>query len=558
VSSDDGRTVEAREGMFPTLTPAQMERIKPYGHERRVADGETIFEHGTDAYRFSVVLEGAVRIVTPTDGSEIVVHGVGQFVGDVDVLAGRAGIVSGFALGATRILEVDRVRLQALVQNDTELSDLLLRAFVLRRLELISRGVSDLVLVGSRHSAQTLRLQEFLSRNGRPYQYLDVERDPTVQELLDRLHVSADDIPIVVHSGKDVLKKPTVEAVAECCGLNRLDESQVRDVIVVGAGPAGLAAAVYAASEGLDALVLEANSPGGQAGTSSKIENYLGFPTGISGQALASRAFLQAEKFGAQVSVARSAVKLGCETRPFRIGLAAGGAALARTIVIASGVQYRRPDVPDLERFSGNGVYFAATPIEATVCKAEDVIIVGGANSAGQAAVFLSGIARRVYMLVRGKGLSETMSKYLIRRIEETPNIELRTRTRIVEITGTEQIENVVVESGGERRGTLDARHVFMMTGADPNTDWLASCVVLDEKGFVKTGADITPEELKAAHWPLARSPLRLETSIPRVFAVGDVRAGSLKRVSAAVGEGAACVSLVHQVLAESLAAAAP
>jgi thioredoxin reductase (NADPH) len=551
MSIADGIDPAARAGLFPTLTPAQIARVRPYGHERSLADGEPLFEHGTSNYRFSVVLEGGVKIVAPGDGNVIVVHQAGQFAGDVDLLAGRAAVVNAYAVGPTRVLEVERVRLQTLVQNDTELSDILLHAFVLRRLELISRGVSDLVLIGSRHSAQTLRLQEFLSRNGRPYQYMDVERDPTVQELLDRLHVSADDIPIVVHDGVDVLKKPTVEQVADCCGLNRLDESQVRDLLVVGAGPAGLAAAVYAASEGLDALVLEANSPGGQAGTSSKIENYLGFPTGISGQALAGRAFLQAEKFGAEVSVARQAVKLGCDNRPFKIELASGGIAQGRAVIIASGVQYRKPDIADLERFAGNGVYFAATTLEANVCKAEDVIIVGGANSAGQAAVFLSGIARRVYMLVRGKGLAESMSRYLIRRIEETTNIDLRTRTKVVAISGTDQIENVVVETGGERRSTLEVKHIFMMTGADPNTEWLQSCVTLDEKGFVKTGADITPEELARAKWPLARPPHRLETSIPRVFAVGDVRAGSMKRVSAAVGEGAACVSLVHQVLAE-------
>jgi thioredoxin reductase (NADPH) len=551
VTAADAMDGSTRAGLFPILTAAQLQRVRPYGHERRLADGEALFIHGTSEYRFSVVLEGGIKIVAPSDGNTIVVHGVGQFSGDVDLLAGRAAVVNAFAVGPTLVLEVERARLQSLVQNDTELSDIVLRAFVLRRLELINRGAGDLVLVGSRHSAQTLRLQEFLSRNGRPYQYVDVERDPTVQELLDKLHVSADDIPIVVHAGIDVLKKPSVEEVADCCGLNRLDESQVRDVIVVGAGPAGLAAAVYAASEGLDALVLEASSPGGQAGTSSKIENYLGFPTGISGQSLAGRAFVQAEKFGAQISVARSAARLGCETRPFKITLGSGGTAMARSVIIASGVQYRKPDVADLERFAGNGVYFAATPIEANVCKAEDVIIVGGANSAGQAAVYLSSIARRVFMLVRGKGLAESMSRYLIRRIEETPTIELRTRTKIVAISGQDQIENVIVESGGERRTTLDVKHVFMMTGADPNTEWLASCVALDEKGFVKTGTDITPEELAKAGWPLARPPLRLETSIPRVFAVGDVRAGSLKRVSAAVGEGAACVSLVHQVLAE-------
>ncbi len=540
-----------RDEMFPRLSSEQLARLAPLGRERQLAAGEVLWVHGARNLDFYVVIEGEVEILVPVTEQVVVVHGDGEFTGDVDTLSGRAAVVGARARSATRILDIPRDRLHSLVQTDPELSDIVLRAFILRRVDLIARGQGDLVLVGSRHSAQTLRLQEFLSRNGRPFTYMDIERDPSVASLLERLVVGADDVPLVIYAGKDILKKPSIEEVAECCGLNRLDESVVRDVLVVGAGPAGLATAVYAASEGLDVLVLESNAPGGQAGTSSKIENYLGFPTGVSGQDLAGRAFIQAEKFGAEISIARSAGSLACDGRPFKIKLAGGGEVFGRTIVIACGVQYRKPDVPDLMRFEGTGVYFAATSIEATACQREDVIVVGGGNSAGQAAVFLSRAVRKVHMLVRGRGLAESMSRYLIRRIEETPNIELRTRTQIVTVEGERHIERVICEVGGETRMPIDARHVFVMTGADPNTAWLERCLTLDAKGFVKTGVDLTPDELHAAHWPLTRPPHRFETSIPHVFATGDVRSGSVKRVAAAVGEGSACVQLVHQVLAE-------
>jgi thioredoxin reductase (NADPH) len=329
-------------------------------------------------------------------------------------------------------------------------------------------------------------------------------------------------------------------------------EGNVRDIVVIGAGPAGLAAAVYAASEGLDALVIEANAPGGQAGSSSRIENYLGFPTGVSGQDLAGRALVQAEKFGAELAVARSAVRLDCASRPYSVDLGGGVSVQARTVAIATGARYRKPDLPNLQRFEGVGIYYGATSIEADLCRGEDVVIVGGGNSAGQAAVFLSQSETRVHLLVRGTGLAETMSRYLIRRIEETPNIELRTRTEIVALEGNGSLESVAWRdnSTGET-ATLPIRHVFLMTGANPNTEWLQKCVALDEKGFVKTGPDLLPGELDAAKWPLARAPLLFETSRPGVFAIGDVRSGSVKRVAAAVGEGSVVVQLVHKVLAE-------
>jgi len=540
------------EHMFPTLSAEQIARISAFGHGRRLADGELLWDAGEANVPFFVILEGSIAIVVGPTEQVVVVIEPGGFTGDVDLLSGRQAAVRARVKGATRLLEIDRDRLRALVQTDAELGEIFLRAFILRRVALIARGQGNVVFVGSRHSAGTLQLQEFLTRNGRPYTYVDVDRDPLVQGLLDTFHVGIDDVPVVICWGVRVLKKPTIEELAGCLGLSRLNESTVRDLVVVGAGPAGLAAAVYAASEGLDALVLEAYAPGGQAGSSSRIENYLGFPTGISGYELAGRAFVQAEKFGAEVTVARTATRLGADDRPYRVEVASGAAVQAKVIVIATGAEYRTPNIANLTKLKGLGIYYAATPLEAIVCEGEEVIVVGGGNSAGQAAVFLARSARLVHLLVRGAGLAESMSRYLIRRIEETPNIALRTETEIEAVEGENHLERVTWhDSGHNSRRTVEIRHVFLMMGASPNTAWLGHGVALDEKGFIKTGADLSAEELRRASWPLARAPFQFETSRPGIFAVGDVRAGSIKRVAAAVGEGSGCVQVVHRVLAE-------
>jgi thioredoxin reductase (NADPH) len=549
------QAAQRREQTFPKLAPDQMRSLAKRGQMRGLAAGQVLFKHGAVDLPLYIVVEGEIEIVAlGASGVEtsVVIHQAGEFIGDVDLLAGRPAVVGARARGSATLLEIDRPTLHSLVQTDPELSETMLRAFILRRVQLIAKGMSSLAVVGSRHCATTIRIQEFLTRNGRPYGFLDVDRDPAVQIVLDRLQVGMDDMPIVLCGGTSVLKHPTIEEVAEHCGLNRINSDTVRDVVIVGAGPGGLAAAVYAASEGLDALVIEAHAPGGQAGTSSKIENYLGFPTGISGQALAGRAFVQAEKFGAEVSVARTAIRFDCTEAPFKVDLGHDRLVQSRAVVIATGVQYRKPDVPGLEKFESAGIYFAATAIEATLCKREECAVVGGGNSAGQAAVYLSRTAKKVHMFIRGPGLSATMSRYLIRRIEETPNIELHTFTEICEVQGDGHLERIVcLRKPSGAQTPMELRHVFVMTGADPNTDWLAGCVLLDEKGFIKTGTDLTPEDLAKVEWPLARPPHRFETSIPRVFAVGDVRAGSTKRVASAVGEGAGCISLVHAVLAE-------
>jgi thioredoxin reductase (NADPH) len=433
------------------------------------------------------------------------------------------------------------------MQNDAALGEVFLRAFILRRVYLISHKVGDAVLIGSSNSADTLRLRGFLSRNAHPFTYLDVEKDPDVQSLLDHFEIRVTDIPVLICRGELVLRNPSNAEAAACFGLNAgIDESSVYDLIVVGAGPSGLAAAVYGASEGLNVLVIESNAPGGQAGSSSRIENYLGFPMGISGQELASRAFFQAEKFGANISVARSAAALKCARPPYVVQFEDGGSVQSRSLIVATGAQYRKLDLPNLAQFEGVGVYYGATLVEAQICTDQEVAIVGGGNSAGQAALYLSTVAKHVYLLVRGPALSETMSRYLISRIEACSAITLKAFTEIEALEGNGHLERTHWRNTqtGERF-TCGVQHLFLMTGACPNTAWLKGCVALDAKQFIKTGADAGDA------WPLSRPPYMLETSQPGIFAVGDVRAGSMKRVAAAVGEGSMAVQFVHKVLAE-------
>ena len=541
------------ERMFPTLTPAQVERIAAHGHVRQIRPGEVLVQQGDQIVPFFVVTTGGVEIVRPSGTNETLValYGPGQFTGEVNMLSGRPALLQVRASEAGEVIEVDRERLLALVQTDSQLSEIIMRAFIVRRVELIAHGLGDVVLLGSNHCAATLRVKEFLTRNGHPYSYIDLDRDADVQVLLDRFHVTAADVPVVICRGEVVLRSPTNQQIADCLGYNEgIDQTQMRDVVIIGAGPAGLAAAVYAASEGLDVLVLETNSPGGQAGSSSKIENYLGFPTGISGQALAGRAYTQAQKFGAQVMIAKGAKQLACERMPYAIEIDESLRVPARTVIIATGAAYRKPSIENLAQFENAGVYYGATFMEAQLCRGEEVVVVGGGNSAGQAAVFLAQTAKRVHMLVRAKGLAETMSRYLIRRIEQNPAIVLRTNTEIVALEGSNHLEKVSWR--GAQTGdieTHDIRHIFLMTGAVPGTKWIEGCVALDAKGFIKTGPDLSQEDLAAAHWPLARAPDLLETSLPGVFAVGDVRAGNIKRVASAVGEGSIAVSFVHKAL---------
>jgi len=543
----------SNEHLFPTLTGRQMQRIAAHGRRRAVARGDVLVESGAKVVPFFVVVAGEIEIVRPSGDTEtlIVTHRAGQFSGEATMITGRRALSRVRVSEPGEVIELTREQVLALVQTDAELSEILMRAFILRRLEMIARDLGDVVVIGSSHDAGTLRVREFLTRNGHPFHYIDLDRDADAQTLLDQFHVSAAEVPVLICRGDAVLRSPSNQQIADCLGFNEvLDQAHVRDVVIVGAGPSGLAAAVYGASEGLDVLVLESASPGGQAGSSSRIENYLGFPTGISGLELTGRAYAQAQKFGAHIMIAKGAIGLSCERPLYAVQIDGGPRVPARAVIIATGAEYRRPALENLTRFEGAGVYYGATPMEAQLCGGEDVIVVGGGNSAGQAAVFLSQTARRVYMLVRGGGLAESMSRYLIRRIEDNPEIVLKTQTQIVTLDGEGHLERVGWRD--DRTGLIeshDVRHVFMMTGAAPNTAWLQRCLVLDDHGFIKTGPQLSREELTNAGWPLTRPPFLLETSRPRIFAVGDVRSGNVKRVASAVGEGSIAIAMVHQVL---------
>ena len=540
--------------LYPTLTPAQLARIAPHGRPRQVAQGEVLVHAGETAARIFVVLAGRIDVIRPSATEEVVVSfSPGMFTGEATMLSGRRGLAQVRAGMDGEVIEVARDDLLALIQTDSELSAILMRAFILRRVELISRRVSDVVVLGSPHCKGTLRVREFLTRNGHPHTMLDLDRDAGVQELLDRFHVTAADIPVVITCSEVVLRNPTNQQIADALGFNdAIDQTQLRDLVIVGAGPAGLAAAVYGASEGLDVLVVESTAPGGQAGSSSRIENYLGFPTGIGGLELASRATSQAQKFGAQLMIGTGASRLACGRTPYALEIGDGHRLPARAVIIASGAEYRRLQIDNLSQFEGSGVYYAATFMEAQLCTGEEVVVVGAGNSAGQAAVFLAETARRVHMVIRSSGLADTMSRYLIRRIEDHPAIVRHVHTEIVSLEGNGHLERVGWRDN--QTGSLKThgiRHVFTMTGAVPSTHWLEGCVALDDKGFIKTGPDLLPEDLAAARWPLARAPHLLETSRPGVFAIGDVRSGSLKLVASAVGEGSVAIAAVHQVLHE-------
>ena len=558
--SDNEQTTPALPGakpddMFPALTLAQQARVAAHGRVRQVEGDETVVEANAEPTKFFVVVTGQLNLLRVSEDREevLAVCRPGMFTGELNVLSGRRALVRIQTAEASELIEIDREALVALIQTDSELSDIFLRAFILRRLELVARGIGDLVLIGSSHSLDTLRIKEFLTRNYQPYSYIDLERDADVQELLDRFKVAIADLPVLICRGSVVLRNPTNQEISACLGFNEgIDQTHVRDIIVVGAGPAGLAAAVYGASEGLDVLVLESDSPGGQAGTSSKTENYLGFPTGISGQELAGRAYTQAQKFGAQMLIAKNAKGLACDRRPYSIEIDNSERVSARTVIIATGAQYRKLRLENLSRFEGAGVYYGATHLEAQLCGGEEVIVVGGGNSAGQAAVFLAQTVRRVYMLVRAEGLAGTMSRYLIRRIEESPTIDLRTNSEVISLEGNDHLEQV--QWRDHKTGNVETHNVsglFSMIGAVPNSSWLKGCVACDTRGFIKTGPDLSQEDLAHANWPLTREPHLLETSLPGVFAVGDVREGNVKRVASAVGEGSIVVSFVHRVLGE-------
>jgi thioredoxin reductase (NADPH) len=541
---------------WPILTDVEIDRARPYGRVRQAELGEILYRPGDVGVSCYILLSATVQIVQPSiDGERLITnHCPGTFTGEAGMIAGQRALVLARVIQGGEVLELRPEDLRTLVARDARLNEIFLRAFVLRRLLLIHRQLGNVVIIGSRHSADTLRLREFLGRNGHPYNYVDLDLDNTSRNFLDRFSIAVSEIPIVICDGTTVLRNPSTSQLADRLGLNdNIDNSRLHDLIVVGAGPAGLAAAVYAASEGLDILLIESHAPGGQASASSKIENYLGFPTGVSGQDLATSATRQAQKFGAKMAVARAIAQLRCQRRPYELVMDDGTVFFARSIVIATGAYYNKPTAVALDRFVGRGIHFAATYVESQVCEGEEVVVVGGGNSAGQAAIFLSQSASRVYMLVRAADLAESMSRYLSQRIIGNPSIELLYNSELAGLEG----ENHLQEASWINKQTgqvhsAPAHHIFIMTGASPNTNWLKGRLALDDKGFILTGRDLPlAVEPDQNPWPLSRPPQMLETSLPGVFAVGDVRAGSVKRVAAAVGEGATSVSMVHRALAE-------
>jgi thioredoxin reductase (NADPH) len=530
---------------FPRLPAEMVDRVLRYGHPETFDGGAYLYQFGERAFDFFLILDGTVDALdNDGKGGNIVLttYGANQFSGELNLFSDRAALLSARTLRPTQLIRVPRASFRRMVSAEPDIGEIILRAYILRRASMIRRAEGGTVLVGCIRSADTLRIQSFLLRNGYPHRFLDAHEAPDATLALECFHSGkADALPVVIIDGKKTLRCPSNAELADALGITEeLDPNHVYDVAVVGAGPAGLAAAVYAASEGLDTVVVEAMAPGGQAGSSSRIENYLGFPTGISGQMLAARAQVQAQKFGARLIIARSVTALDCSSLPFCVALDDGTSISARSVVVASGARYRRLDLPELSRFEGQGVHYAATSLEAGLCSGSDVIVVGGGNSAGQAAVFLSGKARHVHMLVRGNGLTATMSDYLITRIENSPKITLHLRSEVTGLFGEKYLETVRWREDGKEIA-LPTTVLFLMIGAEPNTEWLNGCVALDEKKFVETG--------HAPRREVATSPYA--TSIQGIFAVGDVRANSVKRVASSVGEGSVVVHAIHGWLSE-------
>ncbi|MGE7138078.1 FAD-dependent oxidoreductase [Luteibacter sp. NPDC031894] len=541
--NDPSSPQNRREQTFPILNEEMAGRLVKYGVEEVVPAGTVLFRRGDRRIDYFFVIEGCIEIYDQDKEGQpnvFVVHGPSQFTGEVDLFSERQAMVNGRTGSDSRLVRVDPVAFRKLVSGEPDIGEIIMRAFILRRVGLIQSGQGGVILAGSAHAADTVRLRSFLIRNGYPYRLLDTDVDEDAMHLLDCLGLRPSECPVVVMPDRRVLRCPSTVQLADELGITIvLDSEHVHDVAVVGAGPAGLAAAVYAASEGLDTLVLEALAPGGQAGTSSKIENYLGFPTGISGQALAGRAQVQAMKFGAHMAIARSAQGMDCTKHPYRLLLDDGTSVRARAVVVATGARYRKLDLVDYERFEGQGIHYAATAMEATLCAGEEVVVVGGGNSAGQAAVFLARTAAHVHILVRGEGLASTMSDYLVQRIAQSPRITLHPRCQVDHLDGDAYLREVGWKCVDGTATRIKAGSLFVMIGAEPNTAWLDGCLDLDRKGFVLTGRDADGYA----------TPSPFATTLRGVFAVGDVRSGSIKRVASGVGEGSVVVQAIHRFL---------
>ena len=537
------------EAACPKLDEEQMATLAKFAASRQFKAGETLLAAGEQELKLFIVKGGEVEVRENSSGAVVTVLGPRQFTGDVDLLAGRPSAVSVIAKTDCDTYEVSADALKKILREMPRLSDLLLRAFLMRRELIEELGLASVRVIGSRHSKETHRIREFLAKNKIPFSWIDLENDPQVDALLKNFKTEPNETPLVICGENRILRNPSNGELADCLGVRKPIDHTIYDLIIVGAGPAGLAAAVYGASEGLKTLMLDRMGPGGQAGSSSKIENYMGFPTGLSGSDLAERAVVQAEKFGATLTIPDEAIGLGNDGGYHEVMLDGNEKLAAKCVLISSGAAYRKLNVKNNDRFEGTGVYYAATRVEAPFCKQAQVVVVGGGNSAGQAAIFLSDTAKKVFVVIRGDDLSKNMSHYLVCRIEETPNIEVRKRTEVTGMEGDKWLETVCLtnrETGQTEK--LSCPAVFVFIGAVPHTKWLPSGINLDSKGFVQTGQQVA----ESGAWPLQRQPFLLETTVPGVFAAGDVRQGSIKRVAAAVGEGSMAVQFVHQFLAAS------
>ena len=539
---------------FPRLSDDDIEKLRGFGEVRHVRDGDPLFVAGERGFDFSVVLDGRVHISEASSGEEreVTVHEPGEFVGDVDLLTGRAALVTARMQGDGAVLAIAPERLKAIVGQLPEIGETLLQAFLMRRTLLLDGGFEGLKIIGSRFSPDSHRLRDFATRNAIPFTWVDLERDASAEEILRHFDVHVDETPVVIGTGGRPLRNPSLGEFAEAMGLETPSrDGTVHDLIIVGVGPAGLAAAVYAASEGLDVVALDAHSVGGQAATTTRIENYLGFPAGVSGAELTQKAVLQAQKFGAAIRVPARAASLELRGGLPAVTLEDGGCVVGRSILVATGAEYARLPIPELERFEGAGVYYAATGPELRLCAGERVGVVGGGNSAGQAAVYLSRITERVDLMIRGDDLGKSMSRYLIDQIAQASNVTVRSRTTVTGLEGEDRLERVRIEHPEDGEDRLPMSALFVFIGAKPHTGWLSGCVELDDRGFVRTGPDVIPTSPTGSPWDaLGRSPYVLETSLPGVFAAGDVRSGSVKRIASAVGEGSMAISLVHRHLA--------
>ncbi|HEX6406686.1 MAG TPA: FAD-dependent oxidoreductase [Gemmatimonadales bacterium] len=535
---------------FPVLSRADIAALTARGKPREVHAGDTLFTEGERNRSFFVVIDGAIEIVEHSRGEphQVTVHHPGQFTGDIDVFNGRPALVTGRVVEDARLVELTPDNLRRAVDELPDLGDIIIKAFLLRRELIQASGFEGVRIIGSRFSPESHRLRDFAQRNAIPYRFMDVETDPEAEVLLREMGVPPSETPIVVGQMGKSHRNPSNEQFASCAGLTVEPEpGHVYDLVIVGAGPAGLAASVYAASEGLEVLTVDSLAAGGQAGTSSRIENYLGFPSGISGPELMGNALIQAQRFGAQISIGSPVDSLGVDGGDRRVNLVDGTRLTSRCVLIASGVEYRKLAVPRFGDFEGAGIYYAATPMEAKLCQGEEVVVVGAGNSAGQAIVFLAKNAAKVHHLVRGDDLGASMSRYLVDRIERLRNVQPYLKTRVTSLEGNGHLATVCAESADRGPLRFDTTSLFLFIGADPNTEWLRDCVALDNKGFVLTGDNLPRSITDNERWHAAgRAPFILETSLPGVFAAGDVRSGSVKRVASAVGEGAMACSLVH------------